>query len=140
MRLSPEAAVPRSTASRLRIGLVVDSWDWHARELAKALDPFADGVVIKLEACGFDTESACGLTIPGCDSLPDAVLVRSMSGGTFEAVTKRLGVLHALREVGVLVWNNAKAIERCVDKSATSFLLARAGIATPRAWSPTPCP
>jgi tetrahydromethanopterin:alpha-L-glutamate ligase len=135
MRPSPESALPRSTPSRLCVGLVADSWDWHARELAKALDPFADSVAIKLEACGFDTESACGLTIPGCDSLPDAVLVRSLSGGTFEAVTKRLGVLHALREVGVLVWNNAKAIERCVDKSTTSFLLARAGIATPRAWT-----
>jgi tetrahydromethanopterin:alpha-L-glutamate ligase len=135
MRPSSEAAVSKSTPSRLCIGLVVDSWDWHARELAKALDPFANSVAIKLEACGFDTESACGLTIPGCDVLPDAILVRSMSGGTFEAVTKRLGVLHALRDVGVLVWNNAKAIERCVDKSTTSFLLARAGIATPRAWT-----
>ena len=54
-----------------------------------------------------------------------------MSGGTFEAVTMRLGVLHALRELGVPVWNDARAIERCVDKSMTSFLLTRAGIPTP---------
>ena len=54
MRPSPEAAVPRSAPSRLCIGLVVDSWDWHARELAEALDPFADTVAIKLEACGFE--------------------------------------------------------------------------------------
>ena len=59
-------------------------------------------------------------------------MVRSMSGGTFEAVTLRLGMLHALRELGVPVWNDARAIERCVDKSMTSFLLARAGIPTPR--------
>jgi RimK family alpha-L-glutamate ligase len=58
-----------------------------------------------------------------------------MSGGSFEAVTKRLGVLHALRELGVLVWNDARAIERCVDKSTTSFLLARAGIPTPPTWT-----
>jgi RimK family alpha-L-glutamate ligase len=58
-----------------------------------------------------------------------------MSGGSFEAVTKRLGVLHALRERGVLVWNDARAIERCVDKSATSFLLARASIPTPPTWT-----
>ena len=69
------------------------------------------------------------------ERLPDAVVVRSMSGGTFEAVTLRLGVLHALRERGVLVWNDARSIERCVDKSMTSFLLARAGIATPATWA-----
>jgi glutathione synthase/RimK-type ligase-like ATP-grasp enzyme len=62
-------------------------------------------------------------------------MVRSMSGGTFEAVTLRLGILHALRECGVTVWNDARAIERCVDKSMTSFLLARAGIATPPTWA-----
>jgi RimK family alpha-L-glutamate ligase len=77
-----------------------------------------------------------GLDIAGLgERLPDAVLVRSMSGGTFQAVTLRLGILHALRENGVLVWNDARAIERCVDKSMTSFLLARAGIPTPPAWA-----
>jgi len=69
------------------------------------------------------------------ERLPDAVIVRTMSGGTFEAVTVRLGILHALRELGVPVWNDARAIERCVDKSTTSFLLARAGIATPPTWT-----
>jgi len=61
--------------------------------------------------------------------------VRTMSGGPFEAVTLRLGVLHALRELGVIVWNDARAIERCVDKSMTSFLLSRAGIPTPATWA-----
>ena len=69
------------------------------------------------------------------DRLPDAVLVRTIAGGSFEAVTMRLGVLHALRELGVPVWNDARAIERCVDKSMTSFLLARAGIPTPPTWA-----
>jgi tetrahydromethanopterin:alpha-L-glutamate ligase len=49
-------------------------------------------------------------------------------------VTVRLGVLHALRESGVPVINDARAIERCVDKSMTSFLLARAGIRSPDTW------
>lgn len=47
----------------------------------------------------------------------------------------RLGILHALRELDVLVWNDARAIERCVDKSMTSFLLARSGIPTPDTWA-----
>jgi len=119
------------------VGLVGDRVDWHARELAAALA--ARGVRttrIRLEACGFATQSESGLHIDGFgESLPDAVIIRSMSGGTFEAVTLRLGVLHALRQRGVLVWNDAVAIERCVDKSMTSFLLARAGVATPATWA-----
>jgi RimK family alpha-L-glutamate ligase len=43
-----------------------------------------------------------------------------------------LGLLHGLRESGVRVWNDARAIERCVDKSQTTFLLHKNGIATPR--------
>ena len=44
-------------------------------------------------------------------------------------------MLHALQRLGVRVLNNARAIEACVDKSMTSFLIARAGIATPDTWA-----
>jgi RimK family alpha-L-glutamate ligase len=91
---------------------------------------------IDLAACDFDTQSASGLALPQLGSrLPDAVHVRTLSAGSFEAVTKRLGILHALAAMGVLVWNDARAIERCVDKSMTSFLLARAGVPTPPTWT-----
>ena len=91
---------------------------------------------MRLHLCGFSTQSATGLWLDGFgEDLPDAVLVRSLSGGTFEAVTLRLGILHALRERGVAVWNDARAIERCVDKSTTSFLLSRAGLPTPPTWA-----
>jgi RimK family alpha-L-glutamate ligase len=132
---SLKAAV-KPALRRLAVGLVVDRWDWHARGLAKAFAALgAETFAIDLAACGFDTQSAAGLAIPGRTQLPDAVMVRTMSGGSFEAVTMRLGVLHALRELGVTVWNDARAIERCVDKSMTSFLLARAGIPTPPTWT-----
>ena len=135
MRPSLKPAI-KPAASRFVIGLAVDRWDWHARELAKALAALgANALAIKLPSCGFDTQSASGLAIPGFAGLPDAVIVRTMSGGTFEAVTMRLGILHALRALGVMVWNDAGAIERCVDKSMTSFLLARAGIPTPATWA-----
>ena len=91
---------------------------------------------VDLAECGFDTKSASGLALPLLRSrLPDAVHVRTMSAGSFEAITKRLGVLHALAKLGVAVWNDAPAIERCVDKSMTSFLLARAGLPTPPTWT-----
>ena len=134
---SSERVAIELQAARPIVGLIGDRIDWHARELAGALA--ARGVAtlrVRLELCGLTTQSASGLHVDGFDEiLPDAVVVRSMSGGTFEAVTLRLGVLHALRERGVLVWNDARAIERCVDKSMTSFLLARAGIPTPATWA-----
>jgi tetrahydromethanopterin:alpha-L-glutamate ligase len=120
-----------------RIAIATDPPDRHAEELAAALAGLgADTALFSLSACRFDTGSASGLAIPGFgEAVPDAVFVRSISGGSFEAVTCRLGVLHALGTIGVPVWNPARAVERCVDKSTASFLLARAGLPTPRAWA-----
>ncbi len=120
-----------------RIALATDPPDRHAEELAATFALLgAEAVPFSLSVCHFDGSSASGLAIPGFGpALPDAVFVRSISGGSFEAVTRRLGVLHALRALGVPVWNEARAIERCVDKSTTSFLLARAGLPTPLAWA-----
>jgi RimK family alpha-L-glutamate ligase len=133
--LDTSAAEP--AANRSLVALVVEGADWHSRMLAQEFT--ALGVrtrPVDLRACAIDTRRPGGLDIAGLgDRLPDAVLVRTMSGGTFQAVTLRLGILHALRENGVLVWNDARAIERCVDKSMTSFLLARAGIPTPATWA-----
>jgi tetrahydromethanopterin:alpha-L-glutamate ligase len=134
---SPELAAAAPAPRPPLIALAVDGPDWHARALARALAALgAEAVPVELAACAIETEAPYGLSIPGLgERLPDAVLVRAVPGGSFEAVTLRLGVLHALRELGVPVWNDARAIERCVDKSATSFLLARAGVPTPATWA-----
>ncbi len=93
----------------------------------------AEVTVSSLPHCAFDTALPSGIDIPGFKGrLPDGVFVRSISAGTLEQITFRLGLLHALRESGVRVWNDARVIERCVDKSQTTFLLHKAGIATPR--------
>jgi len=85
-----------------------------------------------LSDIAFDSTAPAGLTFPRLGKrLPDAVFVRSIAAGSFEAITRRLGVLHALEKMGVPVWNSASAIERCVDKSMTTFLLAQAGLPTP---------
>lgn len=132
----PELIAPRVSASSRTIALVTDKNDWHARTLGKAFAALgAQILLLKLPACGFDTATTHGLCLPDFElGLPDAVLVRDMAGGTFQAVTLRLGFLHALQEIGIPVWNGARSIERCVDKSATSFLLARAGLPTPMTW------
>jgi len=137
MPRSPEHIHDVGRNRALTVALVTDGVDWHARQLVRAFGMRGVRTVpIRLPRCGLVTQSATGLHLDGFgETLPDGVLVRTVSGGAFEAVTLRLGVLHALRERGVPVWNDAGAIERCVDKSMTSFLLARAGIATPATWA-----
>jgi tetrahydromethanopterin:alpha-L-glutamate ligase len=119
------------------IVLFGDGRDWHGRSLLRAFKRRGiKPLVAPLATCGFSTETATGLAIPGLgDHRPEAAFVRFVPGGSFEQVTTYLGVLHALRELGVTVWNDARAIERCVDKSTTTFFLQRAGLPTPRTFT-----
>lgn len=122
----------------MRVAIFTDETGWHTRQLQAALRARgAEGRCVDLEDCRIDTAASWhGLVLPGFgDTLPDAAIVRGIAGGTFEQVTKRLGVLHALRELGVPVYNDARAIERSVDKAMTSLLLHAAGIATPPTWA-----
>jgi tetrahydromethanopterin:alpha-L-glutamate ligase len=114
-----------------------DGRDWHGRTLTKAFKRRGIAPLLApLNACGFLTDTATGLAIPGLgDRLPEGAFVRFVPGGSFEEVTLYLGVLHALRELGVVVWNDARAIERCVDKSTTTFFLEREGLPTPRTFA-----
>ena len=127
-------------AERARDAAIVmfgDGRDWHGKSLTRAFRRRGIAPLLApLNECGFSTEMATGLAIPGLgDRLPEGAFVRFVPGGTFEEVTLYLGVLHALRELGVVVWNDARAIERCVDKSTTTFFLQRAGLPTPRTFS-----
>lgn len=114
-----------------------DGRDWHGKSLSRAFKRHGiTPLLAPLDGCGFSTETATGLAIPGLgDRLPEGAFVRFVPGGTFEQVTLYLGVLHALRELGVTVWNDARAIERCVDKSTTTFFLQKAGLPTPRTFA-----
>jgi len=114
-----------------------DGKDWHGRSLARAFKKRGiKPLTAPLATCGFSTETRTGLAIPGLgDHLPRGAFVRFVPGGTFEEVTTYLGVIHALRERGVKVWNDARAIERCVDKSTTTFCLQKDGVPTPRTWT-----
>lgn len=128
---------PTSPSDRLRVAVMTDEIGWHTRQLQAALRTRgAVGRCVDLADCRIDTTAAShGLAIPGFGTaLPDAVIVRGVAGGSFQQVTKRLGVLHALRELGVPVYNDARAIERSVDKSTTSLLLHAAGVPTPPTW------
>jgi RimK family alpha-L-glutamate ligase len=126
----------RGSGSGLRVALIAAARDWHVRKLAAAFRRRGIGTaLIRLEDCDFDTASSSGLRLGRLRDLPAGVLVRTFSSGSFEAITRRLGILHALKRLGVPVWNEAAAIERCVDKSTTTFLLAEAGLPVPQSWA-----
>ena len=131
---SPEP--PRPARAAPRVLLVTAARDWHARRLVAALRRRGALVdTVALEDCAFDTSAPSGMRFGAETALPEGVLVRTVAAGSFEAVTRRLGILHALTALGVPVINRATAIERCVDKSMTTFLLARAGLPVPESWA-----
>ncbi|EGV33359.1 alpha-L-glutamate ligase, RimK family [Thiorhodococcus drewsii AZ1] len=121
-----------------RIAICTDDPGWHGARLRRAFAEHGwDSGYVSLQACRFDLTDdgdGAGLVIPGFDGLPDGAFVRGVPGGTLEQVTFHLDVLHALRRLGILVYNDARAIERSVDKCMTSFLLRTAGIPTPPTW------
>jgi RimK family alpha-L-glutamate ligase len=117
-----------------RIAIVTEEPGWHGGELRRALE--ARGLeprFVSLRACRVHLGGDGPVVVlPGFeDRLPDGVLVRDVPGGTLEQVVLRLDVLHVLRELGIPVYNDARAIERTVDKAMTSILLHRADVPAP---------
>lgn len=122
----------------MKVAIFADETGWHTRQLQAALRARgALGRCVDLAHCHVDTAASWhGLVIPGFGrELPGAALVRGIAGGSFEQVTKRLTVLHALRDLGVPVYNDARAIERSVDKAMTSLRLRAAGVVSPPTWA-----
>jgi RimK family alpha-L-glutamate ligase len=61
----------------------------------------------------------------------DLLIVRGLPRGSLEQVIFRMDALHVLAEKGVRCVNSPRAIERTIDKSWASAVLALAGIPTP---------
>jgi len=118
------------------VAIFTDDPGWHGARLCEAFAAHGwEARYVSLAACHFALgDGGPGLRLPGCDGLPDAAFVRGVPGGTLEEVVYYLDVLHALRHLGIAVYNDGRAIERSVDKGMTSFLLHSAGIRTPPAW------
>jgi len=119
-----------------RIAIITDEPGWHGARLRQAFARRGwDSTYVSLQRCGFDLSGGgAGLMIPGFDQLPAGVFVRGVPGGTLEQVVLCLDLLHALKRLGICVYNDGRAIERSVDKGMTSFLLHMAGIPTPASW------
>jgi tetrahydromethanopterin:alpha-L-glutamate ligase len=118
------------------IAIVTDDAGWHGAQLRRWFA--ARGVTaidVSLTACHIElTEQGAGIVVPGFATLPHGVFVRGVPGGSLEAITLRLGILHHLAHLGCVVMNSARAIERTVDKGMTSLLLRAAAVPTPRTF------
>ncbi|WNV06112.1 alpha-L-glutamate ligase [Candidatus Methylospira mobilis] len=120
-----------------RVAIVTDDPGWHGSRLKLAFGVRGfEACYVSLTACrlNLDGEGA-PISIPGFDAqLPSGVFVRGVPGGSLQQVSFFLDILHGLAFLGVPVYNDARSIERTVDKGMTSFLLHCADIPTPPAW------
>ncbi len=120
-----------------QIAIITDDPGWHGKELVAALKQhgFGAGYVSLMDCCFTFTDDHLNLNFPGFEQrLPLGVFVRGIPGGTLEQVILRLDFLHALTHLGIVVYNDPRAIERTVDKTMTTFLLKRNGLPTPHTW------
>lgn len=96
-----------------------------------------EAVFVSLKECALHLGSGeqPAVLIPGFEhELPAGVFVRGVPGGTLQRVIARLDILHALKMLGVVVYNDGNAVERTVDKAMTSFLLHLNRVPTPQTW------
>jgi RimK family alpha-L-glutamate ligase len=119
------------------IAIVTDDPGWHGRRLAEAFCArgYSSGFASLAECSVCVRDGAARFHLPGFErQAPAAVFVRGIPGGSLEQITRRLTLLHGLRAQGTVVCNDARAIERTVDKAMTSVVLAQARVPTPDTW------
>ena len=119
------------------IAIFTDDPGWHGARLRRGFAARGfDSRYVSLTACRLNLDgSGPPIVIPGFEErLPGGAFVRGVPGGSLEQVTFYLDILHGLKALGIPVYNDARAIERTVDKGMTSFLLRQAGIPTPATW------
>jgi RimK family alpha-L-glutamate ligase len=120
-----------------RVAIFTDDPGWHGKQLSLAfLARGYETIYVSLAECRIQLQDqALPLYIPGFEEvLPDAVFVRGVPGGSLEEVVLCLDILHALKVIGVPVYNDGYAVERSVDKGMTSFLLQHSKLPTPQTW------
>lgn len=115
-----------------------DSHDWHSNQLKKELKKFKYKVsCLSLNDCFVNTKYKNNIFIPGFNNnLPDGCFIRTIGKGTFQQITRRLTMLHILKKLGVVLFNDINCIEKSTDKSMTTFLLSNKKINTPYTWVP----
>ncbi len=120
-----------------RIAIFTDDPGWHGKQLQIAFASRGySSEYISLTDCQLNLDAdSLPVCIPGFEfAMPDAVFVRGVPGGSLQEVVFYLDILHALKIMGVPVYNDGRSVEKSVDKAMTSFLLKNAGLNTPQTW------
>jgi len=124
----------------MRVPIITDeaaqAGGWHGLALQQAFAKHGvEAVFVELQDCVIDLSGKQPrVIIPKFDTLPKMAFIRGIAAGSLQQVITRLNVLHILSLLGTKVYNDAKAIERTVDKGMTSFLLKQSGVNTPATW------
>ena len=120
----------------LRVAVLGASGSWHSRGLISALGARGHEVLAvpatRLRSIVDEHGDPHVLGPDGAvlDAL-DLLIVRGLPRGSLEQVIFRMDALHVLGEQGVRCINTPRAIERTIDKSWASALLALARVRTP---------
>jgi RimK family alpha-L-glutamate ligase len=128
------------------VGILRSREGWHIDQLENELNGRGIRVVkfsitdllLSIGESPKDPESHNGSESQGVSSggidltLLDAIIVRIIPLGSMEQLMFRINALHRLENLGVKIINSPTAIEKTVDKSYTSHLLADAGLNTPQ--------
>jgi RimK family alpha-L-glutamate ligase len=120
----------------LRVAVLGASGSWHSRGLVSALGARGHEVLAvpatRLRSIVDEHGDPHVLGPDGAvlDAL-DLLIVRGLPRGSLEQVIFRMDALHVLGEQGVRCINTPRAIERTIDKSWASALLALARVRTP---------
>jgi RimK family alpha-L-glutamate ligase len=120
----------------LRVAVLGASGSWHSRRLIAALTARGHEVLaIPATRLRSVVDSGAEVHILGPDGAAldalDLLIVRGLPRGSLEQVIFRMDALHVLAEQGVRCVNPPRAIERTIDKSWASAVLALAGVPTP---------
>ena len=97
-----------------KIIIFSDSHDWHSNELKKELKKLNCKVFcLSLDDCFINTNNKNNIFIPGFSkNLPDGCFIRTIGKGTFQQITRRLTILHVLKKLKVVLFNDVNCIDR----------------------------
>jgi RimK family alpha-L-glutamate ligase len=121
---------------RLLVGVLGASGSWHTRGLLTALAARGhEALAIPATRLRSEVDEHGDLHVLGPEGVVldalDLLLIRGLPRGSLEQVIFRVDALHVLAQHGVHCVNSPRSIERTVDKSWASAVLAGAGVPTP---------
>ena len=118
----------------MRVGILRARDGWHLDQLEAALKERGATVErfswtrLSLEIGSGAAVASAGRSLEGLDAL----IPRVIPLASLEQIMFRMNTLRRVEAMGVRVVNRPEAIEKTVDKSYTSHILADAGLPTPR--------